>query len=475
MSDVTTELLDLSNPRRVHVVGVGGPGMSAVALTLADMGHEVSGSDTRETDVLSTLRSRGVRVSIGHNVSNVRDAEAVTYSTAIPLDNVEIVAARSAGAAVMHRSGMLAAICARANAIGVAGTHGKTTTSAMLLAILQGARRNPSYVIGAEVLATGMGAQWTGGELMIVEADESDGTHDALPLRGTIITNIDRDHLDYFGSLEREFESFLNYARRVQGPVVLCADDPLTFRVATEMRGASSVASNVFLYGLDAASDACISRVVETTSGTSFTVTVGGIPTSVSIPSFGLHNVLNATAALSMAHLLGVSLREGSVSLAQYGGVERRFQVRGEARGCALVDDYAHLPAEIEAALAATRQRFPGKRVVAVFQPNRFHRIQAMAHEYATCFGAADHVVITDVYASGTPRIEGVTGQLVVDAVVQRGGHHSVSWCETRSELIAHVVTQLNTDSVCISMGCGDIERLPDEVLVAVGAGGTAP
>lgn len=443
--------------------------MSAVALALVDMGHDVSGSDMRESAVLHMLRARGVRVFLGHDVANVKDVEAVTYSTAIPLDNVEIVAARDNGAEVMHRAGMLAAICSRSQAIGIAGTHGKTTTSAMLLAILQDAGRDPSYVIGAEVLATGMGAQWNGGDVMIVEADESDGTHDALPLRGTIITNIDRDHLDFFGSLEGEFESFLQFARRVQGPVVLCADDAHTLRLGMELRRENSSSVQVLMYGQDSSSDARISQVHETTSGTSFVLSCGGVSTSVKLPVFGMHNVLNATAALSMANVLGVPLSDGAVSLSGYGGVERRFQWRGEARGCALIDDYAHLPAEIEAALAATRQRYPGKRVIAVFQPNRFHRIQAMAKEYSSCFASADHVVITDVYASGTPRIEGVTGKLVVDAVAHDGQHRSVAWCATRSELVAHVVDQLDADSVCLSMGCGDIEHLPDEVLAVIG------
>jgi UDP-N-acetylmuramate--alanine ligase len=323
-------------------------------------------------------------------------------------------------------------------------------------------------VIGAEVLATGMGAQWTGRDLLIVEADESDGTHEALPLHGTIITNIDRDHLDYFGSLDGEYDSFLKFAKRVMGPVVLCADDVLTSRLGEEMRRAGSTEAKVFMYGFDDKSDARISMVKESTTGSTFVLSVKNESATVTLPSFGMHNVLNATAALSMATLLGVPLNEGAASLAHYGGVERRFQVRGVARGTAMIDDYAHLPAEIEAALAATRQRYPGKRVIAVFQPNRYHRIQAMANEYASCFRAADHVVITDVYASGTPRIEGVTGKLVVDAVVQHGGHENVTWCETRDELVAHIVSHLGTDSVCVSMGCGDIELLPAQVLAAV-------
>lgn len=461
---------DLSRPRRVHVVGVGGPGMSAVALSLVDMGHLVSGSDVHENAVVRQLRSRGVRVDLGHKVSHVSDAEAVTYSTAIPADNIEVVEGRRRGLAVMHRAGMLAAICARARAIGVAGTHGKTTTSAMLLAILQAAGRDPSYVIGAEVLATQSGARWTGSDLMIVEADESDGTHAALPLAATIVTNIDLDHLDHFGSMHGLRDSFLEYASRISGPIVLCADNVETLSLAERLRGTDHADRTVSTYGVDPSADVVVSQVRESSSGTVFTVAKGAGATEkfsvdVVLPTFGMHNVMNATAALTMAHRLGVTPDVAAEALSTYAGVERRFQLRGVSRGSALIDDYAHLPAEIEAALAATRQRFPGKRVIAVFQPNRFHRIQAMASEYANCFVGADHVAITDVYASGTPRIEGVTGRLVVDAVSGAGGHPSVAWCATRDELVRHVSECLDAHSVCVSMGCGDIEQFPDELI----------
>lgn len=461
-------VFDLSRPRHVHVVGVSGPGMSAVALCLADMGHVVSGSDVRTSPVVDTLRARGVAVEIGHDASHVDGVEAVTYSTAVPADNVEIAAAREAGVEVMHRSGMLAAICARTRAIGIAGTHGKTTTSAMLLAVMNAAKINPSYVIGAEVLDTGTGAQWRESSYMIVEADESDGTHDALPLFGTIITNIDLDHLDHFGSLDGLRASFMTYASRVPGPAVLCGDHRETRDMANALRTSkvsSGAKRQVITYGCDANCDARISDVHETTTGSQFLVRIGSKSATVFVPAFGRHNVLNATAAIAMASALGVSLDVAASALANFGGVERRFQVRGEKNGSVLIDDYAHLPAEIEAAISATRQRFPDKRIIAVFQPNRFHRIQAMAGEYAHCFSRADHVVITDVYASGTPRIEGVTGRLVVDAVVGEGGHESVAWCETRTELVDHVASLLSTDTVCVSMGCGDIDQFPAQVI----------
>lgn len=462
-------LFDLSRPRRVHVVGVGGPGMSAVALCLADMGNHVSGSDVREVPVMDTLRSRGVMVHIGHDPELVRGVDAVTYSTAVPLANVEIVAARDAAVEVMHRAGMLAAICARAEAIGVAGTHGKTTTSAMLLAILSKAGIDPSYIIGAEVLATGTGARWTGSTCMIIEADESDGTHAALPLHGSIITNLDLDHLDHYGTMEGLRESFREYASRIKGPIVLSGDNIETRTLAERLSSDPSVTASVMTYGSSPSSDALVVAVSDSPDGTSFRLHIQERDIEVNLPTFGLHNVHNAAAAITMASMLGVDPSTGADALGAFGGVERRFQLRGVARGSSLVDDYAHLPAEIEAALGAARQRFPRKKIIAVFQPNRFHRIQAMAGEYAGCFRQADHVAITDVYASGTTRIEGVTGRLVVEAVVDRGGHRSVGWCETREELIRYVSALLGEDTVCVSMGCGDIERFPDELVAHLG------
>ncbi|MEN9505213.1 MAG: UDP-N-acetylmuramate--L-alanine ligase, partial [Actinomycetota bacterium] len=224
--------IDLSIPGTFHVVGAGGPGMSALAIVLAEMGHRVSGSDIRERPVLDRLRAAGVDVRIGHDRRLVDGCDAVTYSTAIPSHNVELDESRSLGIPTLHRSAMLASICARAKSLGVAGTHGKTTTTSMLMLMLAEADRRPSFVIGGDVTDTGTGAQWTGGEWLVVEADESDGTHLALPLFGTIVTNIDTDHLDHYGSFEAIVASFDRYVGQISGPRVLCWDDPVCRRLA---------------------------------------------------------------------------------------------------------------------------------------------------------------------------------------------------------------------------------------------------
>ncbi len=458
--------IDLSCPQRVHVVGIGGPGMSAIAIVLHQMGHSVTGSDIRENATVQSLRSQGITVTIGHSVNLVEKVDVVTYSTGVPLDNIEIVAASRNGKLVMHRSKMLAAICSLVHSIGVAGTHGKTTTSAMLLHIMLAADIKPSYVIGAEVLGTSSGASWTGENVLIVESDESDGTHVALQLRGAIITNIDKDHLDYFGSLDEIRRSFASFARNVDGPVVVCVDDEQIQKMISESKIAGSERSFI-TYGFSTQANVVIKNLSLSEQSSECDFALGETTHHLSVTMFGRHNILNAVAALVMAHEYGVTIKIGLEALLSYGGVQRRFQDRGNLDGVLLIDDYAHLPAEIAAVIAATKQRFPERRLVAVFQPNRFHRIAAMADDYADCFAQADNVVITDVYASGTTRIEGVTGELLVQAIRAANPNKVVDWCCTRDELVQHVVQQLKPGDVCLSMGCGDIEEFPDQLLKA--------
>lgn len=458
--------IDLNHALRIHVVGIGGPGMSAIAIALHEMGHAVTGSDIRENAAVRSLRSRGINVFIGHSVDVVAGVDVVTYSTGVPRDNIEILAASGAGVLVLHRSEMLAAVCSLVRSIGVAGTHGKTTTSAMLVHILLAAELRPSYVIGAEVLETSSGASWTGEDLFVVEADESDGTHAALFLRAAIITNIDKDHLDYFGSIDEMRESFISFADNVDGPVIVCHDDAQVVKLLSEVRS-SSREIDFITYGTTLQADVVMSNISLTSTSSECDVTIDGQTHFISLPTFGRHNLLNAVAALVMARQFGVAVDVGIEALASFEGVERRFQDRGTLNGVALIDDYAHLPAEIAAVIAATRQRFPQRRLLAVFQPNRFHRIAAMAGDYAECFSEADIVAITDVYASGTPRIEGITGELVVQAIQGSDADKVVAWCRTRDELVQYVLEELRPGDVCLSMGCGDIEQFPDQLLEA--------
>ncbi len=453
--------LDLSTPRRIHVIGVAGPGMSAIALALAQMGHNVSGVDLRERQVLDRLRAAGVIIHIGHHRSHVVGCDAVTASTAIPHDLNELDEARKLGITTVSRAGMLASICAQAKSVAVAGTHGKTTTTSMLMLILAEAAMRPSFVIGGDVNDMGTGAQWTGGEWFVVEADESDGTHLELPLHGTILTNIDVDHLDHYGSLSEIERSFDRYLGQIAGPKVVCVDNPRAAAVAAR--------HDTVTYGLS--SGAAVRAVdVEPDHG-SYRFGVerhGEQVASVHLPLRGEHNVANATGAFAMALELGVEPAVAAEALGRFGGVARRFDVRGHDAGATFVDDYAHLPTEIDAVLRAARDSGDGwRRVVAVFQPNRYNRMAEMWQDYADAFQAADLVVLTDIYPSGTQPIPGVTGKLVLNAVLDAHPRTRVVWMPRRDELVAYLARHVGDGDVCVSMGCGDIASLPDEVLAA--------
>jgi UDP-N-acetylmuramate--alanine ligase len=452
--------LDLGQRRALHVVGVGGPGMSAIAIVLAEMGHDVSGSDIREQPSLDRVRTAGVRVNVGHDRSVVHRVDAVTYSSAIPERNVELVEARQRGVLDVRRAGMLASICAMAKSLAVAGTHGKTTTSSMLMLILAEAGLRPSFIIGGDVTDMGTGGQWTGGEWMVVEADESDGTHLELPLAGTVLTNVDVDHLDHYGSFAGIVESFDRYLGAIAGPTVLCADDVVCAQLAGRHGAVTfGVGVDADYRAVDIAAESGIQHFEVEHRG----VRLG----SLTLPLRGLHNVRNAVGALAMAMEIGVEFDTAVKALARFGGVARRFDIRGFDGGATLVDDYAHLPTEIAAVLGAARHGGDGwRRIVAVFQPNRFNRMETLWPEYADAFVDADVVVLTDIYSSGTQPIPGVTGKLVVNAVLDAHPSARVVWMPKRKDLVDFVAHELRDGDVCISMGCGDVASLPDEVLV---------
>ena len=457
---------DLSTPRRIHVIGIGGPGMNAIAQVLCEMGHQVSGSDIHESEVLDRLRALGVSIIVGHDATVVQNCDVVTASTAIPATNIELVAAAAQSIPVLSRAQMLSAICALKQSVAVAGTHGKTTTSAMLMHILTTAGLQPSFVIGGDVHGLNLGAGWRNGKHLVVEADESDSTHLALPLFGSILTNVDVDHLDHFATFDNIVESFEQYVKKIDGPKVMCADDAVTAKIAAKQACRT--------YGRSTNADVRAVNVVLADGRSRFDVEARqsgsteehGLIGSVGIPLRGEHNVLNATAALTMAMELGVNFGVASHALSSFRGVARRFDLRGVDHGVTFVDDYAHLPNEIIAMLRGARDATDKwDRVVAVFQPNRFNRMSVMSGAYADAFGDADVVVITDIYSSGTTPIPGVTGKLVVDAIKNNHPGKRVEWIAQREDLVSFLASTLTNGDLCISMGCGDVAQLPDEVI----------
>ena len=458
-----SKVLDLHQHSRLHVVGVGGPGMSAIATCLVQMGHEVSGSDIKNSDVIDRLSGLGIQINIGHDKSVVHGCDAVTASTAIPRSNIELVEAEQSGVQVLTRAAMLASICAMRPSVAVAGTHGKTTTTSLLVGIFTEAGLDPNFVVGGDVLDEGVGARWTGSSWTIVEADESDGTHLELPVTASILTNIDSDHLDQYGDLQGIVSGFQQYLLGIQGPVVVCIDDPLIAGMQTP--------DHTITYGFSSDAEFRCHSIEATNGETSFSISLNDPTISlkelkVRMSLRGRHNVLNVTGAIAMAMTLGVDPQVAIVAVAKFGGVGRRFEIIGNVDGITFVDDYAHLPREISAVMSAAKTSDDRwGRVVAVFQPNRYHRMAIMSDEYANAFVDADVVVVTDIYASGTKKIEGVTGHLVVDAVANAHPSSHILWHAERESLAEFVNLVLRAGDVCISMGCGDVEFLPREIL----------
>ncbi len=439
--------------------------MSAIGIALAEMGHDVSGSDLREHPVLERVRAARVNVHVGHDRRYVHGVDAVTASSAIPAHNIELDEARAAGITVLRRAGMLASICPRAKSLAVAGTHGKTTTTSMLMLMLAEARLRPSFIVGGDVTDVGTGAHWSGGEWLVVEADESDGTHVELPLFGTIITNIETDHLDHFGTFQGIVDSFDTYLGQIVGPKVVSADDAVACELGSRHGALTfglSEQADIRAVDLEA-SDGSFTFVVErrTASGADRLGTIH-------LPMRGVYNVRNALAAMTLAMEIGVSFADVSAALAKFGGVARRFDIRGVDAGATFVDDYAHLPTEIDAVLTGARESGDGwGRVIAVFQPNRFNRISEIWRDYADAFGQADLVVLTDIYSSGTTPIPGITGKLIVNAVTEAHPGLRVVWLPHRRDLVEFVAGEARSGDVVISMGCGDIASFPSEVLDA--------
>ena len=450
--------IDFSTPRRIHVVGVGGAGMSAVATVLAGMGHRVSGSDQRDSTTLARLRALGVEVVVGHHPDNVGDAEYVAISTAVPESNPEVAEARRRGIAVLDRATTLAAIVARRRTIAVAGTHGKTTTSSMLALCLVEAGMRPSFLIGGDLNEIGGNAVWDDGGLLVVEADESDGTFLLLEREVAVVTSLEADHLEHWGdfdALRAAFRSFVSGSGALR---VLSGDDPLVRELGEGL-------DRVVTFGLAPGADYRAEAFAGGRSTSTFElVHAGELLGSFHLPLPGRHNVLNAVAAATTAIELGASVEEVQRALARFGGVARRFEFRGERGGVTLVDDYAHLPGEVAATLAAARLG-DFERIVCVFQPHRYSRTQGLWREFADAFVDADLLAVTAVYAAGEPPRPGVSGRLVLDAVLAAHPEQEAVYLPTRAELVSWLEATLRPGDLCLTLGAGDLTSLPDQLL----------
>jgi UDP-N-acetylmuramate--alanine ligase len=440
--------------------------MSAIATVLAAMGHHVTGSDRRDSAVVRRLRDVGVATWVGHDTARLDGIDAVTASTAVPADDPELAWARAQGIPVLTRADMLAAICGTRRVLAVAGTHGKTTTSSMLAAILVAAGLRPSFIVGGDIAGVGPGARWDTGEWLVVEADESDGTFLRLGAEGAIVTSLEADHLDFYGDMAHLEAAFATFLSAAAGPRVVCIDGKEAADLVERIPGA------VTTYGTSVDADLRLSNLDSVRAEVRFDLEQDHQPLgSISLAVPGSHNARNATGALALALGIGVAFEVAAPALERFGGVARRFERRGERRGVTFVDDYGHLPGEV-AVVMATAATGGWGRVVAVFQPHRYSRTAALWPDFADSFVGADLVILTDVYAAGEAPIPGITGELIATAVRAAHPDQEVRYVPTWQGLIAELNAELRPGDLCLTLGAGDLTTLPDQLLVDPPEGG---
>jgi UDP-N-acetylmuramate--alanine ligase len=460
----------------VHIVGIGGAGMSAIATVLARMGHRVSGSDLRASAPLERLELLGITTSVGHDAANLpADVDAVVVSTAIPRSNAEVQAANARGIPVLRRADALRAIVATRSTIAVAGSHGKTTTSSMLALVLRAAGRRPSFIIGGDLNEVGTNALWEDdGDRLVVEADESDGTFLELAPQDVIVTSVLHDHLDHYGDFDALVGAFARFLAQAPGVRVVCADDEVAAGLVAGLGGTRTApppgsagpgAGPLVTYGFAEGADYRLTGYEGGRAGSRFVLTRRGEELGViELPVPGRHNAANATGAAALAIELGVDLADVQRALGGFGGVARRFQFRGERAGVTYVDDYAHLPSDVDAMIHAAREGGWG-HVVAVFQPHRYTRTEALWRDFADAFVGADTLVLTDVYPAGEQPRPGVSGRLVLQAVLDAHPDQRVVYLPRRADLVAHVPALARAGDVVLTLGAGDLTTAPDEWL----------
>ena len=453
---------------RVHFTGIGGAGMSGIARIMLARGISVSGSDAMPSAMLDALRAQGARVHVGHAAANLGDlgpGDTLVLSSAIRADNPELAEATRRGLRVLHRAAALASVMAGRRVIAVAGTHGKTTTTSMLTTVLRDCGADPGYVIGGVLVETGLGAEDGAGMDFVAEADESDGSFLLLSPDVAIVTNVEADHLDNYGSLAEIEAAFAAFGSHVSSLVLTCADDPGAEAVAARLDP-----QRVRRYGESVRADYRLGDVHAQGLAVSFAVTADHSPfgelfaqMTVHVP--GRHNALNATAAFAAAVELGFAPPRVTAALARYQGARRRMELKGEAAGVRVFDSYAHHPTELAADLRAARDIVNGGRVIAIFQPHLYSRTRIFAGDFGAALGLADQAVVLDVYAAREDPEPGVTGRLVADAVP--GGR--ALFLPDRTQVASLIGRIAEPGDVVLTMGAGDVTALGPQLVEAVG------
>ena len=445
----------------IHIIGIGGIGMSAIAEILLAMGYSVQGSDQKDGTNVRRLRAKGVRIFIGHDAVNLVGARYVVISTAVKSENPELAAARDKGLPIIRRAEMLAELMRLYSTVSVTGTHGKTSTTSLIAHVFAHASLDPTVITGGIINDWGSNARLGNGEWMIVEADESDGTFTKLPTKIGVVTNIDPEHLDYFGSVERMHAHYEAFFRGVPfyGLIVACSDHPVV-RDMIQRLALRRDGRRLLTYGSQSGADLYYSDLRQDGATTLFTAHLGGrvaggerVLRDIAIPTPGHHNILNALAAIAVASEAGISddkIRDG---LSGFSGVKRRFQLVGHWNGVSIYDDYAHHPVEIAAVLAAARSRAKA-RVFAVMEPHRYTRVRDLFRDFSACFGHADSVIVGPLYSAGEAPIEGVDQHALAEGI-RASGHKSVVAIDDPSQLPELLRRHCRPDDLVVCLGAG--------------------
>jgi len=455
-------------PHHIHLVGIGGIGLSAIARVLAAWGYQVSGSDQRSSPTTEELNQQGIVTYIGHAGAQVADVELVVISSAVPETNVEVQAARAAGIPVIKRQQLLGLMMADSIGVAVAGTHGKTTTTAMLSVMLTRLNLSPTFIVGGIVCELGTNAQAGKGPHFVIEADEYDRMFHGLRPRIAVVTTLEMDHPDCYPTMADYREAFAIFMDRVpaDGQIIACTDGA---ELAALLRERDHRGPRIVTYGLSPEAEYQVKDLVPNArGGMDFRIVREGQlwgSFSLSIP--GKHNALNATAALLVAESLGIARTLAGQALADYRGVLRRFEIKGERQGVVVVDDYAHHPTEIRATLAAARARYPGRRLWAVWQPHTYSRTEALLDEFSTCFADADQVIITDIYAARAREQATIRGEDLAVAIE----HAHVQYLGSLERVVDVLSKELCSGDVLITLGAGDGYLIGERILVKLGEG----
>jgi UDP-N-acetylmuramate--alanine ligase len=447
--------------RHIHFVGIGGAGMSGIAEVLINLGFRVSGSDVNQTEVTDRLAKLGGEISIGHAESNVEGADVLVFSSAVKPSNVEIVTAQRHKIPVISRIEMLAELMRMKYSIAVAGTHGKTTTTGMVSYVLEHGGLDPTLVDGGIVRNLDTNIRLGSSEFMVVEADEAYGSIKKLSPTVAVVTNIDNDHLDYYGTMDEIKKTFLDFVNKVPfyGSAILCLDQENIQELIPK------VEKRFVTYGVETKADFTATDIRFEADGVSYKANHHGKTLgNVQIKSPGIHNVSNSLVAVAVGIELDVSFKNIVKALKEFPGIQHRFEILGNANNILVVDDYGHHPTEIKATLKAARDTYSKRRIIAIFQPHRYSRVQLLAQEFARCFYQADVLIMTDIYSAMEDPIDGVTGEMVAN-ITRDYGHKDMLYIPDKNSIPDHVIKIAHSGDVIITLGAGDIWKIGKEIL----------